>query len=100
MTWIMPVLVQQPSSTSISAVRMIRAAIFNIRFKCNSGACVEIEGVAEISEFIRNTKKYSSTDFDSAGCGLLASRVDCMNLHQQTATLPSGVLQHTLSLGG
>ena len=36
--------------TGDSAARMIRAAIFNSRFWCSSGACVEIEGVMEISE--------------------------------------------------
>ena len=44
------VLVQQCSSTSIPAARMMRAAVLNRCFECSSGVCVEIEGVMEISE--------------------------------------------------
>ena len=44
------VLVQQCSSTSNPAERIIRAAVLNSRFKCSSGVCVEIEGDVEISE--------------------------------------------------
>ena len=39
------------SSTSNPAARKIRAAVLNSRFKCSSGACGEIEGVMEISDF-------------------------------------------------
>ena len=46
----MTVLVQQRSSTSNPVARMIRAGVLNSRFKCSSGACVEIEGDMEISE--------------------------------------------------
>ena len=63
MSCMMSVLVQQCSSTSNPAARMTRAAVLNSRFKCSSGACVEIEGVMEISQKKTELKKYSSTKY-------------------------------------
>ena len=61
------VLVQQCSSISNPAARMIRAAVMlylvlNSRFKCSSGAWEEIEGVMEISN---NKSKFQQVDYSS-----------------------------------
>ena len=65
MSCMMSGLVQQCSSISNPAARMLRAAIFNSRFKCSSGACVEIEGVMEVSEIskVHKLQKYSSSTY-------------------------------------
>ena len=63
MPCMMSVLVQQCSSTSNPAERMIRAAVLNSRFKYSSGGCVEIEGVMEISEKNRNSERYRSMKY-------------------------------------
>ena len=73
------VLVQQCSSTSNPAARMIRAAVLNSRFKCSSGACVEIEGVLEISDFcFLEIPKNTAVVPDAAGCWLALEVVALM----------------------
>ena len=62
MSCMISVLLQQCSSTSNPAARMIRAVVLNSRFKCSGGDRDEIEGVTEISEKFRNSKKYSSSN--------------------------------------
>ena len=57
MSCMMPVLVQQCSSTSNPATRVIRVAILKSRFKCSRGACVGIEGAMEISKITKFQKK-------------------------------------------
>ena len=67
------VLVQQCSSTSIPAARMIRAAVLNSCFECSSDVCVEFEGVMEISEKNKKQKiQQYEVPLDAAGCGVLA----------------------------
>ena len=71
MSCMLSVLVQQCSSTSNRAVRVIRAAVLNSRFKCSSGACEEIEGVKEISENFQNLfKKIQQSYLMLLGAGL------------------------------
>ena len=76
-----PVLVQKCSSTSNPAARMVQAAALNSRFKCRSCACIEIEGVMEISDFFFKVLKSTAVVVpDAAGFLACTSRHDYKSL--------------------